>query len=76
MRKANEAKAKIHPQIARATLQSLLSAQQVNSEAQHADEIEAAQKRSMSLEKELKRVFLHDFADKLHMAVDEYSPEG
>jgi len=75
-RKADESKAEIQLIFARASLQSLLSSQEVESEAKHADDIKKAQSRIVSLENQLKRRFPLDFADKIRTTVDEYCPEG
>ena len=75
-RKADEAKASIELTIARASLQTLLSSQEVESEAKHAEDIKNAQSRIVSLENQLKRRFPPDFADKLQGNSDQYSPEG
>jgi hypothetical protein len=70
--KADEMKAEIQLTIARANLHSLLHAHDVQSEAQHAEDIKKAQSRIVSLENQLKRQFLSNFADKLSTVVNEY----
>ena len=75
-RKADAAKAEIQLTIARSNLQTLLSAQDVESPSEHAKNIDKAQRRVVSLENKIKRQLPPDFTQKLRDMISEYEPQG
>lgn len=75
-RKADAVKAEIQLTVARSNLQTLLSTQDAESPSEHANSIDKAQRRIVTLENKLKRQLPPDFTQKLAHMIAKYDPQG